>query len=145
MDRPKWAGNKAPHPFNLNGLYYNPNKDYGDQQERSGPKPAAYAHVALEVLTQDLEPADLAWVEAANGVTAVELGARATVFWAEEATLHPLKSEGAVLSLSEMQTLDIQTMSLDVLLESGTRLSSVALPAHEPMVVLWDEDADLPL
>ena len=138
MDRPRWEGDPALHPFNLNGLYYNPRKDYGDAQELSGPKPAAYAHAVLKVLTHDLEPQDLTWFEAANGVQAVDVGSNATVLWADQATTHSLEREGAVLTLDDMELVDIASMSLSTLQAAGSSQLSVDLSAREPVVIVWE-------
>lgn len=71
MDRTTWKGEAKLHKFNLNGLFYNPEKAYSDGTHE-GPKAAARVVRLLTHLTADVTPADVSWTQ--GPVTRVEVG-----------------------------------------------------------------------
>ncbi len=62
MDRPTWQGKPALHKFNLNGLFYNPDKGYSDGKHQ-GPKPVAFVLWAIGHLLDAIQPVTVEAIE----------------------------------------------------------------------------------
>ena len=62
MDRATWQGKPALHKFNLNGLFYNPDKAYSDGKHQ-GAKPVAHAVWAIGHLLDATQPVTIEAVE----------------------------------------------------------------------------------
>ena len=90
MDRVEWMGEDALHKYNLNGLFYNPDKTYSDGTHE-GPKKVAWTTALLAHLVAGHEAGDITGVSTANPdlrrveITAGGEAVAAVTWWTGEA------------------------------------------------------------